>query len=62
MDTIEIRTGFGQSHSGNDAEHAQRVYGRNWPFPDVNGPKPLTAKQIKAAKAKELSEYEDALL
>ena len=61
MDTQNVRTGSSGQNSSLDAENAQRVYGRNWPFPLTN-PVPWTAKQIKAAKAKEISEYEQALL
>ena len=61
MDTQDVRTGSSAADTSLDAENAQRVYGRNWPFP-LTDPVPWTAKQIKAAKAKEISEYEQALL
>jgi hypothetical protein len=62
MDNENVRSRSSQSHTSNDASDAQRVYGINWPFPGLCGPTPMTAKQIKADKAKQLSEYEEALL
>ena len=62
MDNSQVRTRSGQSHTSNNAGDAQRQYGVNWPFPPVGGPKPLTAKQRKLLKAKDISEVEEALL
>ena len=60
MDNQDVRTRSSQPHSSNDAGDAQRRYGVNWPFPPVGGPKPLTAKQRKMLKAKDIEDAEEA--
>ena len=62
MDNIEIRTRSGQPDTGHDDGNVQDQFGDRWPFP-INGElKVWTAKQRKLAKAKEISDWEDALL
>lgn len=62
MDNQDVRPGSREQNSSHNAGDAQRQYGVNWPFPPVGGPKPLTAKQRKMLKAKDMSKWEEALL
>ena len=62
MDKQDIWTWSSAEDTKPDAKDAPREYGVNWPFPPVGGPKPLTAKQRKLLKAKDISDAEEALL
>ena len=62
MDKQDIRSRSSAEDTKPDAKDAPREYGVNWPFPPVGGPKPLTAKQRKLLKAKDISDVEEALL
>ena len=60
MDTKNVRTRSSGAHTSLHDGDAQRRYGVNWPFPPVGGPKPMTAKQRKLDKAKQLADAEEA--
>lgn len=62
MDKQDIRTRSSAEDTKPDAKDAPREYGVNWPFPPVGGPKPLTVKQRKLLKAKDIQDAEEALL